>query len=792
MGIEKEVKDGLSKDLQKSIIDIIKSCEDEDKEIRKSMIRQWKKNEEFWHGVQYLFWSEQSDSWRSPMDVGWEQDNDDIQEQLGSFSDKVVDIFSAHGSAIISALASQIPALRFIPDDADDANDLITARTYSKIADLVQRHNKAKLVFLRALFFLSLQGLVASYRYKDADLKYGSYKVPVYGKKEVDKNTYICPNCGYESDEDWTNPQVTQNPEEVMPSAVSPTGNEDKQAGISEGLSAGLPSNPRQIQRPELSPEVNDFIAHNPIPVPCPQCSEVEQPKVKKTKEEVPTLLKNEDHPKQRVKIDIYGPLNFKVPYYARNQSEFSYFGLYLDQGKDIVKSIHPDFADEIEEEHLEDLSRFSRSGYVTEYDPEVEQRHLVTVKKYWLRPEAYYRELNPEKREKLLKKFPDGSKTILIGKKNIYIKTEAEKLDDRWHVGQAGLSTLIHSDPILRPLVQIQEMRNQLVNLIIETISHGIPSDWADPSVVDFDKYGRFEAVPGFIYKAKPAKPGEPLGNAFYTSPRSTLSREVAMFLKQLDTDAQFCVGSFPSIYGGPSEGKSRTFAEYAASRQMALQRLQITWTLVQEWWSGTIEGAVNLYKECVVEDERYVKFVDGNYINVWIRQSELQGKVGGVEPEASDSFPVSLGQIKEILLKLMEMNNDYINSVLYNPENSRIIQDAFALTTLKVPGEAQRVKQVGEISQLLVAEPLGPAQSSVPIDIDVDDHAIHIDTVVAYLVDTVGIEEKRVNPAGYANCIAHLKEHQAAQLLKTLQQGGGGTPAGVPPKTNEGMAEE
>ena len=742
-------KDSLSKELQDSLIEIVKSCEKEDKEIHKAMQRQWRKNEEFWHGVQYLFWSEQHDSWRSPMDIGWEDDNEDVQEQLGSFSDKVVDIFSAHGTAIIAALAAQIPSLRFIPDDADDDNDLVTARTYSKIADLVQRHNKAKLLFLRALFFLSLQGLVASYRYKDADMKYGSYKVPVYGTKEIEHVVYTCPDCGYESDVNWS----------------ADAGNTDTQQPLQ----------------------------YDPTPAgACPQCHEVSKPKEVKSKEDVPTLLRTEDRPKSRVKIGIYGPLHFKVSYYATNQDECTYLLLFVDTGKDSVKFAYPEFADEIEQEHLEDMSRFSRSGYVTEFSPEVEQKHLVTVKQCWLRPAAFYRELKEDKREKLLKKFPDGVKVTLVGKKNLYIASEPEKLDDRWQIGQAGLSTLIHSDPILRPLVQIQEMRNQLVNLIMETISHGIPSDWADPEVVDFDKYGRFEAVPGYLYKAKPRKPGEPLGNGFYTSSRSTLSREVALFLKQLDTDAQFCVGSFPSIYGGPSEGKSRTFSEYAASRQMALQRLQITWTLLLEWWTGTIEGAVQLYKECVVEDEKYAKFVGGNYINVWIKQSELQGKVGGVEAEASDAFPVSLGQIKDIILKLMELNNEYVNAALYNPENARLIQDAFALTGLKIPGEAQRVKQVKELNDLLTQGPVSPVQSTVPIDPDVDDHAIHISAIISFLVEDVGLDQKTSNPEGYANCIAHMHEHQQAQLLKTMQAGGGGTPAGVPPQTNQGVQEE
>ena len=74
----------LDDDLIDSLKDIVKSCEQEDKDIHKAMQRQWKKAEEFWHGVQYLFWSQQDDSWKSPADMDWEDDKD-LDESLGSF-----------------------------------------------------------------------------------------------------------------------------------------------------------------------------------------------------------------------------------------------------------------------------------------------------------------------------------------------------------------------------------------------------------------------------------------------------------------------------------------------------------------------------------------------------------------------------------------------------------------------------------------------------------------------------------------------------------------------------------
>lgn len=712
-------RDKIDKELQDALKDIVDSCEKEDAELRKSMVRAWTKNEQFWHGIQYLFWSERDDSWRSPLDFNWDGDDADDAD-LGPFSDKVVDIFKGHGESIISALAAQIPALRYLPDDADDDEDVITARTRSKLADLIQRHNKARLVFLRALFFLALHGIVASYRYKDSDFAYGSYKVPKMGVNNQEVPVLTCQECGY--------------------SGEDPT---EFQAG-------------------------------------CPTCkAPPENIKEEMKEQSVPVILGQEELPKSRIKLDIFGPLHFKVSYHARNQKECTYLLLYGDLGKDVVKSEYEELEDEIDGESLESTDRFVAAAR----DGELSSKHLITVRKCWLRPEAYFRCDKKQIREKIQKQFPKGCRVTLLGKTRIFADAIPEEFDSRWEIGQAGLSTFIHSDPILRPLVMIQEMRNDLVNLIVETVKHGIPTEFADPQILNFDQFGKFEAKPGQVYQTKPGRPGEALSNGFYSGNRATLSREVAVFLSQLDKDAQFCIGSFPSIYGGPSEGKSRTFSEYAASRQMALQRLSIVWNLLTDWWTRTISGAVDLYIENMVTDEYFTMFQDNNYIKVWIKQSQLKGKVGGVEPEASESFPVSLAQKKDLILKLMELNNDFINSALYLPDNARVIQDVMALNEFKLPGEAQRVKQCTEIAELVKAAPIDEITSTVSPDMDVDDAKVHIATITAWAVDNIGLDCKRENPEGYANVMAHRRQHLQMLIQQTLQVGE--TPAGAPPKS-------
>jgi len=716
----------LSEELQNSLRDIVNLCEGEDDNIRKSQMRIWKKNEEFWHGVQYLFWSERDETWVSPLDVTWRnQLSEDELQELGPFYDFVVDIFKAHGESIVAALSSQVPAVRFIPDDADDQADVLTAKTYSKIADLICRHNNAKMLFIQSLFYAYINGIMFSYRYKDTDAKYGTVVVPEYGVREESIPALTCPDCGIVRD--------------------------SNEPGCACGsVSESLPS-----QKAEL----------------------------------VPYQTGERELPKSRAKLDIFGGLHVKVPYYARKQEDCGYLILFTDQPKDFVKSQFSEKADQIEGEGVTGLERFSRSEYSYSGGLDEAQRNLVTVTRAWLRPSSYWRELDNGKRKELERLFPKGCFVTFVGKDKVYIKSRDESLDDCWTIGKVGLSTFIHSDPLCRPLVPIQELRNQFVNLSVDLLEHGVPSSFADKDILDWDSYGKFEAAPGFIYPAK-RRGNMPMADGFFTEPKAAFPRELPGFIRALDQDAQFSTGSFPSIYGGPSEGKSRTYSEYAASRQMALQRLSIAWVFVVDWWMRTIEGAVRLYAGTVIEDERYVKKDGDSYINVWIRRSEMTGKIGGVEPEGSDAFPVSLAQKRDLIFRLIELNNSYINTALYMPENVQILSDILALTDLKLPGENQRVKQVLEINELCKAGPVEPEPGNyVPTVLpepEVDDDEVHISVLRNFLSSINGIDLRRSNPQGYLNCLSHLRLHLQSLQLKSVGQFGESPPGQAPETTD------
>lgn len=703
---EDKNNENLPEELQKILLELVKKYEEEDSWVRKQQVKLWKKNDEFWHGIQFIFWSESRQDWISPVETRWFETEEGREEAQGPFYDFVINIYRAHGESIIAALSAEIPSVRFPPDDAEDEDDIQTAKTFSKISDLIDRHNQVKQLLLQALLMLWNFGSVFAYHAPKADKNFGKIMVPNY------KKSLSCETCG--------------------------------------------------ITKP--ADETDDIEG-----MPCPTCGQPMQSTI--------AIDSFDESPKSRVLIDIFGPLHVKVPYYARNQKECGYLIFSLDQPLAFLKNLYPHVADKIERENnnLDSYERLARTpSSFSSMNREEDNRNLFPLKRVWLRPWVFdgLRKDQEEARKKLQKLFPNGVYCCFVG--NTYVESRDEDADKYWTIGKAGLSQYIHADALGQPLISPQEMRNVLVNLTLETIEQGIPTQYADTEVLNFEVYSKHEARPGMTMPIK-RKPGERAGDAFYEGSRASLSKEVPGFGNQLDKDAQFVVGSFPSIYGGPGEGKSRTAAEYNMSRQMALQRLSITWSLFVLWFAKMKEKCVHLYVENLVQDERFVQMENDNYVNVWIRKSELDGHVGEVEPEGAETFPVSTAQKQQLLLKLIEFNNEFLNAAIFDSQNRNEIADVLSFPELHIPGEDQRLKQMREIKDMMKGE-------QVQVEPEVDDNQIHAETCKFFLCDTVGMDLKRTNPQAYAMIVQHLTQHMQILTQQTMQAHGATAPGEAP----------
>lgn len=753
----------LDDETKKNLKHIIDHFDDEDRAVRDRQIRTWRRLKLLWENIQHAYYSEVAHDWRIPEGEKGGEEGDQ------GYYDKPVNIYRAYLESIIAALSVTVPPIVCYPDDAENELDRITAEAGDKIAALIFKHNNMPLFWLHALFVFVTEGMTACYSYPKSSKEYGEYETKNYETVPVEEQQELCPICGQEMvDESITDDQRDQ----FMP------GPEDAElnAAIDEGLKM------------------------------CANCAQMVMPHIQKHQSLVKRFIGVTKHPKTRICMEVYGGLFVKVPVWARNQSECNY----------LIYSYETHYANVLEQ-YPELKDKITKGG--TNYDlyeqwgrtsPQYHGEHPinnVTVRNCWIRPCAF--NILPEEEMKALKKkFPDGVKVVVVN--DFVADALNEALDDCWTLTYNPLSDYIHFDPLGLLLTSVQDITNDLISLVVQTVEHGIPQTFADPKVLNFKAYRDSEVIPGGIYPATP-KSGRPLGEGFYEVKTASLSPEVLPFAEKVQQIGQMVSGALPSLFGGQMSG-SRTASEYSMSRAQALQRLQSTWKMLLLWWKDVFGKVIPMYIKEMKDDEKQVKKDEfGNFINVFIRKSDLQGKIGSVELEANENLPITWNQQKDAIMELFNMNNEAITGTLMTPENIPYITRAIGLSDYIIPGEDDRNKEFEEIQLLTTSEPIEmppdpmmmeqammagmpppPPQRlpSIEPDYDVDNHPLAADIDRRWLVGTAGRLCKMENPAGYENVLLHMKMHKDMDMQKQMEmmmqqmqaQGGMMPPPGQP----------
>lgn len=758
--------DKVPEDIQRLLKQVYDDCMQEDQSVRERQIRDWRRLKLLWEGFTRIWFSEVAHDWRV-----WDQNEDDNTDQ--AYYDKPVNVFKAYLESIIAALSVTVPPIKCFPDDADDTLDLATARAGDKIAQLVYRHNDAPLLWLHALFIYVTEGLVAYYNYEDYNKKYGTYQEKTYEDVEEEQENLVCSLCGFPL--------------------------EDKEAF--PGQAAEL----KDQEIDEFQPDNEDAPLHaliNEGKEICPSCMMAMDPVIQKEKFITTRLTGVIDKPKGRICLEARGGLYIKIPNYCKKQKDLPYL-IYSDEFDysmvvEEYKHLHGN------KNLLEKLKSGNNPGgyewyaqwgrLSPQYQGEYPQ-NVVTVNKAWIRPGKFNILKDEEDVKKLKKRFPDGVKVTFVNEE--FAEACNENLDDCWTLIENPMSDFLHFNPLGASLTSIQDITNDLISLTLQTIEHGIGQTFADPAVLNFNAYAQTSTLPGGVFPATP-KSGKTLGEGFHELRTATLSPEVMPFGQQIQSYAQLASGATPSIFGGELAGAGgETASGYSMSRAQALQRLQNIWKLFTTTWKNVFSKVVPMYIKIVQEDERDVQRKDdGSFVNVLIRKSELQGKIGKVELDAGENLPLTWTQKKDLLFTLLQATNPKIMEILNAPENLTIIHEALGLVDFYVPGEDDIIKQYDEIKLLLDSEPIEEPPSpemiaeaiamgqpppqmqevpSVEIDPIYDNHVVEFDICRKWIVSEAGRQTKTDNPEGYRNVLLHGRLHfmeiQRLQMEQAMQ---------------------
>ncbi len=794
----------LAPELQSALRDLVLQYELECDAVRRQYVRRFREAEEFWRGNQNLYWGERDFRWHTPFEQALERGS---AADLPRY-DYVNNIYQAFGLAVIAAISQRIPRVRFQPVSTLNESDVATARAAALVADLIERNNRLDLLTIREAYLLWTQGMFGAYVRYVVDEEFGSHTEPVYelAATRIRSAGYVCPGCGADTPspaapaaaaaslflpsaassasalDDLPGaaaplPAARRSP---APVAVPATASDDRQSSSAgNGPAAGNSAWVSSVTAPAADPESFALAASGfpldtaSLPPLCSACGAELPPAAWRPDEfmEVPVVSGYQKVPNGEERISVYGGLNLKVMPFAGDLRQSAYLILAEEQHVAALRAAYPAAADRINAgaagpgetyERLSRLALLEPSGTPAGALP---YASLVTYKRCWLRPWSFWAHADADIRRQLLELFPEGCMVAFAG--DVFLEARAERLDDHWRICRAMPGVGMYTEPVGGSIISIQKRVNDLANIQAEHVEYG-----AAPPILYDARYingqalanKRMEPASYTPVVIESAPGGKPLAEMIF-QPRIGLDPNVYSQGQNLVELAQFLTGAFPAIFGGSMPDVS-TAAGYGMARQQALGRLSLFWRQIKQFHADLMLAAVNVFRQNRTQDVEQVLFHrSGDFASRFIHLGDLKGNIT-VHPEA-DAFPVSWTDVRQNVLQLLQSSDPYIQQLLAHPLNAEQVKNYIGAPGFILPEEDNRSKQFRELDQLLRAEPVfDPARRlwlpSVPVDPLVDDHVVHLQTLREWAVSDDGIQAKQGNPAGYANAMAHLLQHQ------------------------------
>jgi len=697
-----------SEKIQRALAELVREYEMESDQVRRHFVRRFREAEEFWKGLQHIYWSERDWAWHSPGEFSGQIGGDDRPRH-----DSVTNIFQAFGLSIIAVLSQRIPSVRFFPVSAQSESDIATARAALEIAQLVERNNQLPLLAIREAYLLWTQGMFGGYVRYVTDPRFGKRRLPILGAVEIklSKAGYECPKC------------VNLTEEESFLGMCKYCG--------------------EKLTRERFRPAETTTI---------------------------PTVTGFREVANGQEVIDIVGALELKLPPYAYGMHDAGYLIWAVEKHRASLRAAYPEKAAKIGtavgqsgEDVYERSARLSianrRGGGGSQADT-----NLITYKRCWLRPWAFWAVDDVTTREELLGLYPDGCHVAFAG--DTFLDARNESMDDCWRLCHAVPGAGMYTEPIGGSLVSVQKRFNTIENLKMEWIEYNsAPPILADAEVLNVKAMEGRRMAPGSLYPVK-VKAGRAISDSIWQPRFPSLDQSVYAHGQELRNLGEFLTGAFPSLYGGELDSNT-TATGYALSRNQAMGRIGLYWRQVKYFHAALMLLAVETFQKNRTEDvEIAVIGKTKDFESKFIRLGDLRGSVSAY-PESDEDFPVLWQDIRATVLQLLGSNDPKIAEILEHPDNANFIKNAIGLTQIIVPEEGNRSKQFREIKALLPAAPLmdgksGEIMPTILPDEFADDHKVHIAVCREWAVSDAGIEARSTNPGGYANVIAHGRLHQ------------------------------
>lgn len=770
----------IPEEIQTALRELMRLGERESDFVRRGHFREMLESEEFWKGNQYPIWSEKEFAFRTPWDYAISQNRMEDQPTY----QYVLNIYQSTGLTVIAAMAQKVPKVRFFPHSSKSEDDIATARAASDIALLVEKNNKLRLLAIREAYLLWTQGGYCTYTRFVRDKKKGIEKLPIVQNTviKLSEDSYACQSCG-----------------QVVPADSVQTGTTGARI--------------------------------------CPNCgyalSDAEF--VPGETAEVPIVSGYKEVAEGYEKMSVYGLINIKMMPMVQTFDQTGYLQLVEDVHESAVRAAYLNMHNQIGYNSQNDAhstgsntsegDTYERVGRMKLFDAAAPYSGLrsapitqyITYKRVWFRRWYLLEHPDPEMRIKLFNMFPSGVFCAFAGDK--FLEARDEDLDDYWTLCTAMPSYGIYPQSIGASTVPINKQVNDAMNIVAEHLDYGsAPPVLYDAEFISGDALKNQKMRPASFMPISRSRGGMSRNiSDLIWQPNIKIDSNIYSYGRSLIELVQVVSGAMPSLFGGQLRG-NETASAYAQSRDQAMGKLQLFWAVVKQHHADTMRLAVECFKRNRTQDaELRILGKDQEFNARYIHIDDLRGNIVA-EPEADEDFPQTWNEIRGNLAELLKSNPEIASMLFNEPANLALMKKYLGSPDIVFPAEANREKQFREIDELLQAQPIPePDQqamamgapptpgfpvpikfvSTIPPDLHSDDHITHIKAIMEWSTDANGgLLYKKMNPAGYANVMAHLIDHKEAMAQVQafdMQMGAaaGPMPGGmVTPPEGQGMA--
>lgn len=398
-------------------------------------------------------------------------------------------------------------------------------------------------------------------------------------------------------------------------------------------------------------------------------------------------------------------------------------------------------------------------------------RRDMELFARVWLEPDVYemFDGIQSKVRDNLYMNYPEGVRLSLINGHLVHMFPESHR--EVWAACKPSVSEYLYGQPLGNAARELNRLVNNMANIMAQTAERGIPIQMFNSTLINQEA---LKKDPTQVLDWIPVIPaaGQTLRDAIFTTNVAQLAEPVVQ-TAATSVDAMKQTTHMTSNLVGQTPPGDRTLGQVEIERNQALVPHSPSWNNMRAFKAECYENGIR----------QYVKHSPGDLFFAR-RASKVPQRLameeaaeildGGWHVETEENIPLTAGQRRAQFWRLVELPPETTDRIkLWAASNRPALYDAIGNADLKDPDLDGREKALEVIAELLNGEPIEmpsfdptvPPQlePSIPADEFEDDHLLMATVVKEWCQTITGREQKKANPAGYANVIAWGKKHLA-----------------------------